>query len=84
MFPSDSGHLFRDLENGFQDPRKEREGLQDFRDIVLGAPSISRSAIRIRISLVQAAFHKTRLSRLAIPADAYLSEFMQDICRFWH
>jgi hypothetical protein len=84
MFPSDSGHLFRDLENGFQDPRKEREGLQDFRDIVLGAPSISRSAIRIRISLVQAAFHKTRLSRLAIPADAYLSEFMQVVCRSWH
>ena len=89
MFPSDPDQLFRDLENGFQDPRKEREGLQDFRDIVLRlprsleAPPASRHRC-IRTSLVQAAFYKTRLSRLAIPADAYLSEFMQDICRFWH
>jgi hypothetical protein len=52
--------------------------------ILTNSSSISRSATRIRISLVQAAFHKTRLSRLAIPADAYLSEFMQNICRFWH
>lgn len=60
------------------------QGPAGFQGYCPEAPSISRSATRIRISLVQAAFHKTRLSRLAIPADAYLSEFMQDICRFWH
>ncbi len=32
MFPSDPLHLLHDLEGGLEDPRKEREGLQDFKD----------------------------------------------------
>ena len=68
----------------FSGSPQRTQGPAGFQGYCPEAPSISRSATRIRISLVQAAFHKTRLSRLAIPADAYLSEFMQDICRFWH
>ena len=32
MFPSDPFHLPHNFEGGLEDSRKEREGLQDFKD----------------------------------------------------